>query len=73
MEREGALTRRPQELGCLRSLRGSITSDLPFLLSPNLVSRGAPLICQFQHPWFVLPDKQGPSSCQVSLSQSLCK
>lgn len=34
--------------------------------------RGALLICPFQ-PWLMLPDKQGPCSCQVSLSQSLCK
>lgn len=77
----GCPKRRQQDLGCAQSLQGSITPGhfsalglTPhFCYLPNLVRRRAPLICPFQCPWFVLPDKRGPSSCQVSLSQSLCK
>lgn len=59
----------------LRQLRPLLCPRLTprFCYLPNLASRAAPLICPFQRPWFMLPDKQGPSSCQVSLSQSLCK
>lgn len=54
----GAPKRRQWELGCPRSLRGSVTSghfSAPGLTSrfcylPSLISRGAPLICPFQGP-----------------------
>lgn len=63
----GAPKRSQQELGYPWSLQGCVI--LILTISPV---RGTLLICSFQ-PWLMLPDKQGPCSCQVSLSQSLCK